>query len=134
MRRAKEVSTWSKDTTKCGCVIANGKNHIAEGYNGFPSRIEDKAELISNREEKWKRTVHSEINAILRMYSGPYLGTDMYCYPHLPCFQCVPIILSTDIRYLHCVSNYPREWDKDTLKLLAEGNIKTNLYDESLLS
>jgi dCMP deaminase len=40
---AQHVSSWSKDpSTKVGSVIAQGKQLVSLGYNGFPASCEDK--------------------------------------------------------------------------------------------
>jgi len=49
---AEYIAQWSKDpSTKTGSVIVRPDNTIASvGYNGFPRGIEDKADLLYNRE------------------------------------------------------------------------------------
>ena len=61
------IASWSKDpSTQCGAVIVSTEKQIlATGYNGFPSRIEDSAELLNNREMKYSLIIHAEVNAIL---------------------------------------------------------------------
>ena len=46
LRLAREVSTWSKDGTGVGAVVADPKHRVVGlGYNGFPSGIEDNERL-----------------------------------------------------------------------------------------
>lgn len=93
---AQVVSRWSKDpSTKVGAVITdNDKRIISLGYNGFPKGVEDTQERLSNREQKYKYTVHAEMNAMLfaqRELTDAYL----YTYPFAPCADCAgPIIQS----------------------------------------
>ena len=64
---AKLVATWSKDpSTKCGAVIVRpNKSIVSTGFNGFPQSMSDAPELYAEREVKYSRVVHCEINALL---------------------------------------------------------------------
>lgn len=64
---AKLVSTWSKDpSTQCGAAIVRPNNSVASvGFNGFPQGMSDADELYANREIKYSRVVHCEVNALL---------------------------------------------------------------------
>jgi dCMP deaminase len=100
MDMAKLVASWSKDlSTKVGAVITD-KNHrvISVGYNGFPKDISDKEEYIINREEKYPRTLHSEINAIL-FAQKDLSGMTLYC-THFPCAPCAAVIIQSNIKRL----------------------------------
>lgn len=91
---------WSKDpSTKVGAVIVNWEQRMVSfGYNGFPIGIEDKPELLADREEKLKRTIHAEVNAILNA-TAKVEGCTLYTYPFPPCYSCaLPIIQSGIIR------------------------------------
>lgn len=61
------VSAMSKDpSTKTGAVIVRPDRTVAStGYNGFPKNMPDKPEYYANREEKYSRIVHCEMNALL---------------------------------------------------------------------
>ena len=67
LEMAKLVSTWSKDTsTKCGAVIVRENKSVASvGFNGFPQKMSDADELYNNREVKYSRVIHGEVNALL---------------------------------------------------------------------
>jgi dCMP deaminase len=91
---AKHVAQWSKDpSTKVGCVVA-GDNHrvLSLGYNGYPQGVADIG--LDEREYKYARTVHAEMNALL--FTGDRLeGATMYVWPMPPCSRCAgPIIQS----------------------------------------
>lgn len=62
---SKYYSQRSKDpSTKVGAVIVRSDKTVAGmGYNGFPRGMEDKEEYLTNREEKYPRIIHAEINA-----------------------------------------------------------------------
>lgn len=96
LEMAKLVSEWSKDpSTKVGAVIADTKNRIVSvGFNGYPSGISD--EGLDNREDKYLKIVHAEINAIL--FANRYLiNNRLYVYPLLPCARCMAVIIQTGI-------------------------------------
>jgi dCMP deaminase len=97
---AKHVSIWSKDpSTKCGAVIVGPRrNIISAGFNGFPQGMDDKLELYENREEKYSRVVHCEINALI--FAGQRLpeGCTLYTHPFLSCDRCVVQMLQAGIR------------------------------------
>lgn len=86
---AKLISTWSYDpSTKCGAVIVRSDKTIASvGYNGFPKFMPDKMEHYENREEKYSRIVHAEMNALLHA-NEKMTGHILYIYPFLPCDRC----------------------------------------------
>lgn len=95
---AEAVSKRSKDpSTKCGAVIVRPDRTIAAtGYNGFPRDIEDKPELLADREEKLKRVIHAEMNAILTARE-PIKGYTLYTYPFLTCERCAVHVIQAGI-------------------------------------
>lgn len=95
---AAHVAQWSKDpSTKCGAVIVRPNRTIASlGYNGFPRGVEDAGHLYSNREEKYKRIVHAEVNAIL-FASEPMRGYTLYTWPFLPCCRCATVVIQSGL-------------------------------------
>lgn len=95
---AKYISGWSKDpSTKCGAIIVDKNNRIVgSGFNGFPRNYPDHKEEYLDRENKYSKIIHAEINAIL--YSTKILTScKMYVYPMLPCCRCAAIICNTEI-------------------------------------
>jgi len=99
---AKFVSTWSKDpSTQVGCVITRPDKTVASlGFNGFPRGIEDKPEWLNNREEKYKRVIHGEMNAILNARE-PLHGYTIYVYPGpISCDRCTVHIIQAGIKRL----------------------------------
>lgn len=86
---AKLVSTWSKDpSTKAGAVITKGRDVISLGFNGFPSPMEDKPEWYANRDEKYSRVVHCEVNALIKS-KRDVGGCTLYTWPFACCDRCV---------------------------------------------
>jgi dCMP deaminase len=86
---AEHISTGSKDpSTKVGAVIVRPDRSICSlGFNGFPQKMPDLPEYYSNREEKYSRIVHGEINA-LAFANESVKGFTLYTYPFLSCDRC----------------------------------------------
>jgi len=85
---AQHISMWSKDpSTKLGAVITNGKKVVSIGFNGFPQGMSDAPELYKNRDEKYSRVVHGEINALIFAEKSVAHHT-LYTFPLAPCDRC----------------------------------------------
>lgn len=86
---AKQVSTWSKDpSTQTGAVIVRPDLSVVSiGYNGFPRAMEDKSIWLDNREEKYSRIIHCEMNALIQAKTD-VTGCTLYTYPFLSCDRC----------------------------------------------
>ena len=101
MRLAKEISTWSKDpSSKIGAVIVNDDRRIlSTGYNGFPRGIEDTEERLNNKEEKYPRIVHGELNALLgALYNGVSVkDATLYVYGLPVCADCTKSVIQSGI-------------------------------------
>lgn len=87
---AEYYSQRSKDpSTKAGGVIVRPDHSLCSaGYNGFPQKMEDKQEWYSNREEKYSRIIHAEINA-KDFAKEPVKGYTLYTFPFMPCDRCM---------------------------------------------
>lgn len=85
---ASVIASWSKDTsTQCGAVIVRPNKSIASvGFNGFPRGMLDDHELYLNREQKYARVIHGEMNAVLSAME-PLHGYTCYI-THPPCDRC----------------------------------------------
>ena len=86
---AEYVSRWSKDpSTKVGAVIVRPNRSVCSvGFNGFPQGMPDHPELYANREEKYSRIIHGEINA-LNFTTEKVEGYTLYTVPFMPCDRC----------------------------------------------
>jgi len=95
---AKEVSNWSKDvSTQVGAVIADAERRIvAVGFNGFPKKVPDSAERLSDRSKKYPRVVHAEANVALIAGSAASGGT-VYVYGAPICSHCAGILIQAGI-------------------------------------
>ena len=95
---AKEVSNWSKDiSTKVGAVITDAERRIvAVGFNGFPKKVCDSDERLSDRGKKYPRVVHAEANVALIAGSAARGGT-VYVYGAPICSHCAGILIQAGI-------------------------------------
>ena len=86
---ATTVAGWSKDpSTKVGSVIVRPDKTVAAlGFNGFPRVMPDTPENYENREEKYSRVIHAEMNALLQARE-PVKGYTAYV-TLLPCDRCL---------------------------------------------
>ena len=98
LKMAQLVASWSKDpSTKTGAVIVRANKSISSvGFNGFPQKMQDKEEWYRDREEKYSRIVHCEINALL--FSDKNLkGCTLYTWPLASCDRCVIQLIQAGI-------------------------------------
>lgn len=95
---AKHISEWSKDpSTKAGSVIIRPDRTISSmGYNGFPRGMIDMKKRLEDREDKYDRTVHAEMNAILSSHER-LSGHTIYVWPFFPCHRCAVHIVQAGI-------------------------------------
>lgn len=91
------VATWSKDpSTGVGAVIVDGKNRIVSvGFNGFPRAVSDSDEALFDRDEKLRRTIHAEENALL-FASRQVEGCTIYV-THPPCARCAAKLIQSGL-------------------------------------
>lgn len=96
---AKMVASWSRDpSTQTGAVIVRPDKTIASvGYNGFPKGMKDTPSLYSDRETKYSRIVHCEMNAILTARER-LDGYVLYTWPFLSCDRCSVHVIQAGIK------------------------------------
>jgi len=97
---AKLVSTWSKDpSTKVGAVLVRSDGTILSvGYNGFPKQMTDKLQDYNNRDIKYSRMIHGEINALI--HAGCSIqGSTLYTYPFASCDRCVVQMIQAGVNH-----------------------------------
>lgn len=124
---AKHISQWSKDpSTKCGVVLVDETRRVVSiGYNGFPIGTDDDPELYANRESKYKRVVHAEVNAIISA-GKEARGCKLYSYPSFAipaiCCECAKVAIQAGITAV--ISFKPTETDykrwADSIRTAAE--------------
>lgn len=131
---AKEVSTWSKDpSTKVGAVIVSpDKDIVATGYNGFPRGIHDNENDYENRELKYKKVVHAEMNAIIRS-KRDLTGHTLYVYPIQCCSNCAACIIQSGIKRIVSLDTNHALKDSFILanEMFNEAGIEVILYKVS---
>lgn len=130
LNRAVEVASWSKDpSTRVGAVIVDGKHQVSEGYNGPPSGIRDDDSL--SRDEKLRRTIHAEENALLFTGRGVE-GCTLYV-THPPCGRCAAKIIQAKIlRVVHLAPSeaFVRRWHEEirsAMTMFAEAGVRVEV-------
>lgn len=121
---AAHIAQWSKDpSTQTGAVIVRpNKSVVSVGYNGFPMGMIDDPEVYSNREMKYSRVVHCEINAQI-FATQPLTGCTLYTWPFASCDRCCVQMIQAGIHYFV----FP-EPSADALTRWAEAFEKTKRY------
>lgn len=99
MEMCRLVAGMSKDpSTKVGAVIIRPDRTVAStGYNGYPRTCKD--DDYVNRERKYQRIIHAEMNAILTARE-PLNGYTLFSWPLPPCDRCIPHIIQSGITRL----------------------------------
>jgi len=99
MRVAMEKASWSKDpSTQCGAIIVDATNReVGAGYNGFPRGVIDFDAKLNDREQKYPRVIHAELNACLFLSGNAVMPLMIYVYPFTPCSQCMGAIIQVGI-------------------------------------
>jgi dCMP deaminase len=111
---AAACARMSKDpSTKCGAVIVRPNMTIAStGWNGFPRGVVDAPELYADRDQKYPRVLHAEMNAILSARE-PLDGYTLFVGPMPPCARCGGAIIQSGIRrviYTADTDTYLTRW------------------------
>lgn len=100
MRLAREVSTWSKDpSAQIGAVIIRDRRILATGYNGFPEGIADTPERLHDKEQKYPRVIHGEMNCLLNALNNgvSVQGSTLYVYGLPICADCTKSVIQSKI-------------------------------------
>lgn len=113
LKLAQHVAQWSKDeSTKVGCVIADKSHRVVSlGFNGPPARTLDKK---VTREERLRRTIHAEPNA-LHFAKADVTGCSAYV-THPPCSHCTAHLIQRgidSIYYLRGSPEFEERWADD---------------------
>jgi dCMP deaminase len=115
---AAHIAGWSKDpSTKCGAVIVRPNRTIVSlGYNGFPRGLYDDPEMLNNREEKYKRVVHAEMNALLHAGASTE-GCTLYTWPFPPCCKCATCVIQMGLTRVVAPGGSGPLWDRHDIAL-----------------
>lgn len=127
MALAETVASESKDpSTKVGATIVDTDNRIVSlGRNGYPQGVED---TYDDREEKLRRTIHAEVNAVL--FSGRNLKGHTIYVTHPPCAHCTAILVQSKIAriiYKPALPEFQSRWINDMVS--AERLLKEAGYE-----
>lgn len=120
------VASWSKDpSTQSGAVIVGQeRNVLSVGFNGFPQGMPDNEALYLDRDEKYSRVVHSEVNALLFTGRAIPPGATLYTVPFMCCDRCVVVMLQAGIRRFVA----PKLIDPDKLERWSTALDRTRKY------
>lgn len=100
LESAKHRATFSKDpSTKVGAVLVEPdyKRDHSYGYNGFPRGVKDIN--LTDRDYKYPRTVHAELNCILNSDRN-LKGHILFC-TLAPCAGCAAAIIQKEIAVVY---------------------------------
>jgi dCMP deaminase len=131
LERAMDAARDSKDpSTKVGAaLVSSDRTKVLFGYNGFPRKMEDRSEWLTNREEKYPRVIHAEMNALL-LGGIPVEGFTCYTWPMLSCERClVHLVQAGVVRFVSpkAPADQAERWDPmflNTRKFASDMNIE----------
>jgi dCMP deaminase len=126
LEMANLVASWSKDpSTKTGAVIVRpDKTVLSVGFNGFPKKMKDDPEQYANREVKYSKIVHCEMNALIHARES-LEGCTLYTVPFASCDRCAVHMIQAGItRFV-----FPK-LPKKLVKRWKESTDKTKQYIE----
>lgn len=122
LNMARYVSTKSKDpSTQAGAVIVRPDFSLCSiGFNGFPRGMSDSPELYADREKKYSRTVHCEVNAEIFTREDLH-GYQLYTWPFSSCDRCAVQMIQSGIkRYVFPVMPPEKAGRWDSVMRLAQ--------------
>ena len=131
---AEHISTWSRDpSTKVGSVITNSNNKVLGlGYNGFPRGVDDSEELYLNKEIKYSRVVHAEVNAILNAAQS-LEGATIYTSALPTCNECAKLVIQAGIKRVVTPVSSNEHWEKIfkiSEQMYKESGVSVTKYDK----
>ena len=127
LRIAQEVAKASTCKANVGCVLVHKKMIVGIGYVGsihgdehcdVADHINVPAEYRGENGETCIRTVHAEVNAILKcMVRGSHDGGFIECYStHQPCCECLKLLLQIGVRDIYYIMAYADARREEYLK------------------
>lgn len=121
MGLAHQIATGSKDgSSQVGAILVRPDKTVASiGFNGFPARIEDRDDLLTNpalRSKKYPRIVHAEANCLNHSRDHDSDGFHLFVTMH-PCDKCSLRIASTGITHVYFETNedYETRWAEELI-------------------
>ena len=139
MEQAQLIASWSKDpSSKIGAVIVNDERRIlATGYNGFPRGILDTPDRLNNKDEKYPRIIHAEMNALMNaLYNGVAVkDATLYVYGLPICPSCTKCIIQAGIKRVVIPNtktdkgNWQEIWEEQSSLMLQESGVQITLLE-----
>lgn len=129
LREAVLWSRMSKDpSTQVGAIlVGQDRRIVSTGYNGFPPQIKDSLHLLEDRDKKYPRIIHAEMNAILNAVRSTHGATAYVTLP--PCGDhCAKLLLGAGIVRVHALQpTDPRHEESSHLgrAILLEGGVES---------
>lgn len=137
MDMAQLISTWSKDpSSQIGAVAVNDQRRVlATGYNGFPRGIADTEDRLNNKDEKYPRIIHAEMNALMNaLYNGVSLnGSTLYVYGLPVCPSCTKCVIQAGIKRVVIPTdrttkgNWQEVWNTESLPMFKESGVQVSI-------
>lgn len=119
---ARAARRGSKDpSTRVGAVIYREDRRIAStGFNGLPKGIPDTDANLLDRERKYKRIIHAEVNAIDNA-TDSLVGCGIVVTAH-PCSACALRLINRGISTIYFLGSGLENTDRwaDDMALAAE--------------
>lgn len=140
LEMAKLVASWSKDpSTKAGAVFVRPDKTVASvGFNGFPKGFDDSPKQYADRENKYAKIVHCEMNGLLHAH-GNVFGYTLYTYPFACCSDCVKHMLTAGVtRFVYpqasddLLSRWGKSFEK-TRSFFHEAGVDYDEYNNSVM-
>lgn len=133
---AKTVAKYSKDTTKVGCIIADGKVVRSLGFNGLPKNLNDDVPERNQRPKKYAWYEHAERNCLNQFPYVSAKGCIAYV-THFPCSACARALIAKDIGGIVYIENenedFSERWKEDfeiSREMLQEAGLTILSYTE----
>lgn len=128
------IAQKSRDpSTKVAAYITETNNRpVSFGYNGFAQKCSDNPDYYNDREVKYLRILHSEINCII-FAKRDLTGCTIYTSPFRPCASCTSALIQAGITRFVTWDNdedNPR-WEKsfnEARRMCSEAGIVVDLY------
>lgn len=134
MSLAKEVASWSKDSTKVGSVAVDVDKRVLEtGYNGLPRGVDDKPERME-RPAKYLWTSHAESNLVAHAARDRLLGSTVYV-THLCCSGCARSLINAGVSRVVCgdgITSMPQEEFDVAIQMFHEAGVVLEFHHESI--
>lgn len=93
-------------------MLVNGRHQLVSlGFNGFPAGMPDHADLYRDRVEKYARTIHAEMNALLQMRERVTPDMRLYTWPIPPCERCLVHLIQAGLT--HVIAPIPSEFHRE---------------------